>query len=203
MKFNEDLLKKLLQQEKTEWDMSDLSWFDEDLLLKFEGKQLSQSEHDNLLDMMVHDQAVLDHYLHLKQQLKSTEKAQNSFSKYQWLLISFTAIAVVLMIGLNAIDGDDNREILTRGGAEFAIYPADQAMLREFPSFFMVPNSVEQMKIELLSDNEVVWSSDWQKTVKFLFPDSERSHLTHGEYQWRVVSKGKDELHAAKFTVVN
>ncbi len=205
MKFNEKSLKKLLQNEVSEWDSADLSWFDEALFLKLENKQLSQAEHQKMVEMMAHDQAVMNHYLAHKRQCKANhvESAERFFTNRTWAMISLYTCSVVLLLWFIPISTESDFEDFKRGTLTSQIVPVHQAQLDRFPEYFIVPMTDQPIRVDLLHHDEGVWQSEWQQTQRFMLPVFIRNDLTKGKYHWRVVTKDLKIVYQSSFTILN
>jgi len=202
MKFNEKHIMDLIQNEKSRWDATDLSWFDDDLLEKFENNELEKLEHKKIVLMLANDQAMMNHYKELKKQNNrgSMFSWLSDNGKNTWIFAGLLVLAfstVLLNQSVTTIEEED----MKRGTKITTIFPANNAIYESFPKYFLIPEPQELIRVEMTQANEILWHSQWQQVQKIYIPIDIRDSFSTGTYKWKVITTNNKEVYSGHFTV--
>ena len=206
MKFNEEQIKGLIQNEKSNWDGDDLSWFDEDCFSKFEEKKLSADEHQKIIFMLANDQAVMDHFLEMKRKFEKPAKPMTGFFKmFEMkkpiiLMVSLASFAVSSWLIFSTVEPIKSTDLL-RSPTEFLIYPKDKMTLQNAPTYLVAPQMETDFKIELHRANHMIWGSPELNTPRIYLPPEIRSQLTVGLYNWKILTADDHLVHSYYFNI--
>lgn len=202
MKYNENDLTNLFNNEKSIWQADDLDWFDEKLAHKLQNNKLPAHEKQKLIEMMANDQAVMDRYLSLKEQTAVKFTPSRSWlsqlfqSKFQALIavgLSLVIIVAVIFNIKNTINTNIENIDGMRGMAATSTYPTNGSTLDVAPEYFITQNKhSDEVKISISLNDKTIWSSAYQRSNKFHLPISVKQQLTTGHYSWLVNYKNSD-----------
>ena len=195
MKFNEHNIKKIIQSgDENIWDDSDLSWFDHAFLSRLENQQLEPELRQDVLKMIAHDPNVFTHYMQLKKSVQ-TQPLQKSHRPF-WMRFSFASVSLlvlvmasVIVIGYQQIYwGQD--DTLVRSTGVLTSSPEDRARLDSIPDTFIAQTEETPVRIEIMNaSNEKMWSSNLQKSPRFIVPVRAKASFSPGEYRWSVYAQ--------------
>ena len=206
MKFNEAQIMRLIQQEKSTWDQGDLSWFDEKYFAAFEAKQLPIEEHQKIIAMMANDQTVMNHYLQMKRKVSQSSQQKSglrglfSFNRSVVVMATLAGFAVSIWLVYSHIQVVDTTEIY-RSPTETLIYPQDNKVLQNAPTYLVAPAVDAEFKIELLRASELIWQTPELNTPRVYLPPEVRSQLTVGLYNWKIMTTDDQLLHSYYFSI--
>ena len=205
MKYNEQKIKQLFQHETSIWQDHDLDWFDKDLAERLQNNKLPEDEKQELLDMMTHDQAVMDRYLALKQQKITVKSPFIQLFKSQMFPLFASALTLILALTF-LINHNNNKQDLKpnimRSISEASIYPGDASILKIAPDYFIIQNRMsDNLQVSLIYNKKTIWISDFQKSNKFHLPIVVLQQLESGQYTWVVKNKNSEINANYTFTV--
>jgi len=195
MKYNENNLKQLFQNEENIWDEEDLDWLDSKRVNKLQNNELPENEKQIIIEMMANDQAVMNRYLELKQH---TQPMSESFIDQIWVTLKFNklipllatglALVVTLVVILNQPNEEPNfSQEVVRGVSKVSFFPAQNSVISNAPEYFIVDNhKSENVRVNLSTNNQVIWSSEFQKSHKFYLPIKIQQKMNKGQYFWDV-----------------
>jgi hypothetical protein len=201
MKFNEEQLKHLLQNEPATWNHDDLSWFDQEYFEQIENKTLPTEERQRVIQKMANDQVVMNHYLTLKRAHNIDSKSTLLFWRKPIALAA--SVAGILMIyWLTTVDFNNNENIeLLRSPTEFSVYPQNAKTLPESPTYLVAPPMDNKFKIKLFSDQKVIWETHELTTPRIYLPPEVRSQMQTGKYSWQVYNHVGELAHSYIFSI--
>jgi hypothetical protein len=194
MKYNENTLKSLFENESTIWSSDDLDWFDEQLVHKLQNNQLASDEKQKIITMMANDQTIMHRYLKLKQ---ATAPLKNSkIGTIRPFLVPLFSMAVAItFVFIFVFKSNDIEEFdleTTRGVGNTKIYPENSSHLKSAPEFFIIKNQQNKdYKITLKAKETIIWESEFQKSNKFYIPVEIYNKLHQGHYNWIIQSHNK------------
>jgi hypothetical protein len=206
MKFNEEQIMRLIQQEQSTWDNEDLSWFDEKYFAAFETKKLPVEEREKIIAMLANDQTVMNHYLQMKRKVNHSSQQSAgmwrifSFKRSVMVMASLTGFVASLWLVYNNVEVVDNTEIY-RSPTEILIYPQDNKVLQNAPTYLVAPKVDAGFKIELLRASQLIWQTPELSTPRVYLPPEVRSQLTVGLYNWKIMTTDDQLLHSYYFSI--
>ncbi len=207
MKFNENRIKELIQNETTTWSSEDLSWFDQSYFEQFEFKSLPPEERQKIIAMLANDQAVMNHYLTLKNQHEMTAKKSNGkwlhwFMTKPVILMSSLACMVTVLWLINSNTNIKEEAIdQYRSPTEVLMYPQNNKVLTEPPTYLVVPNSEKAFKLELYTASQLIWGTAELETPRVYLPPEIRSKMASGLYNWKVMTADNQVIDNFYFTI--
>ncbi len=209
MKFNEEQIKNLIQQEESTWNSDDLSWFDESYFTRFETKKMSPDERQKIIYMLANDQIVMNHYLAMKRNFGKSAQLSTGFLKLFGmkkpfvLMASFASLAVgfwLVYLNTQTIEDID----VYRSPTEVLMYPLDNMVLQNAPTYLVAPH-IEAMgtsfKIVLHRGSHLIWETPELDTPRVYLPPEIRSQLTVGLYNWKIISPDNQLIHSYFFNI--
>jgi len=210
MKYNEDNLKQLFQKEEKIWDEEDLDWLDRKLVYKLQNNELPDDEKQIVVEMMANDQAVMNRYLELKQHTQpigesSIDQIWNTLkiNKTVPLLATGLALVLTLVIILNQPNEESNfTQDVVRGIPKVSFFPTQNSVISNVPEYFIVDNHKSQsVRVSLNVNNQVIWSSELQKSHKFYLPINIQQKMKKGQYFWDVTDINDTTIAKNSFTI--
>jgi len=204
MKYNENDIKNLFNNELRIWESDDLDWFDKKLVLKLQNNQLDHDEKQRLIDMMKNDQMVMNRYLQLKNETKVESLSFWNFLKPKMTVVLTSVMALILAViffNQEEINYNFDQDI-TRGVGLVKIYPQDNSIIESPLGFLLVENKKDRwLKVKLYYNNQQIWISPFQKSNKFHIPFELKTKLNKGKYKWTITSKDGNTNDTYTFTL--
>lgn len=206
MKFSEQNIRDVFENEESIWQEQDLDWMNKSLVTKLLKNRLPPEDKQMIADMIANDQAVMNKYLHVKSQLNHKPASIFNFLRIKTIsaiAAVFIAVIVLIITSANFEYTDNPIEIDTfRGVPEAGYYPISNSIINAAPEFFIIPNKdLQNIKIQLEKNQNIIWESPYQKSVKYHIPADVAEQLKSGFYIWHVMDKNNTIILSNTFKI--
>jgi hypothetical protein len=205
MKYDEQNIKQILRKQSSCGQPEDLDWFDSELVEKLQRNKLPADEKQKLITMMANDQSMMKRYLSLKKETIIVESWLSKFMRSKLLQLTTIRLSLILVLIILFNNNTLLQNIdttIVRGATQTSIYPINKSTLRKAPDYFIAQNkNTDNISISLFANNQVLWSSDYQKSNKFYLPIHIKNQLETGQYNWAVNNNNNEINESYSFTI--